>query len=112
MVREFSPHRILPYDFTTDPPNYKYNRSNYRYDSTQFRDSNLYREHDEMRPAPSKPQGRDISSTDVEKASDHVSGYAGGPAEYARYSMACVGRRKDGLVNIDDMGEVRDKTRG
>lgn len=104
-------------DFTTDPPTFKYNQSNCHYASTKFRNAILYKWGENSRPPPTTPQGEDIFATHVEQAAAR--------GLLARYWDTPVGPRnlrdivwrvlvdaKVGLINMDDMGEVRDRTHG
>lgn len=104
-------------DFTTDPPTFKYNRSNSHYASTQFRNAILYRMPDESRPPPSTPQGKDIFATHAEQAAARglLTRYwdtPSGPPNLRDIVWRVLVDAKVGLINMDDMGEVRDRTHG
>lgn len=104
-------------DFSTDPPTYKYNQSNSHYASTQFRYAVIYRSPDESLRHPSTPREKDLAATQIEQAAARglVSRYWDAPThppnlrESAwRYLLGA----KIGLINMDDLGEVRDQARG
>lgn len=104
-------------DFTTDPPTYKYNRSNSHYASTQFRNAILYRWRDESRPPPATSQEEDIFATHIEQATARglLARYwdtPAGPPNLRDIVWRVLVDAKVGLINMDDMGEVRDRTHG
>lgn len=104
-------------DFTTEPPTFKYNTSNSHYASTQFRNAILYKVPDESRPPPSTPQEKDIFATHVEQATARglLARYwdtPSGPPNLKDIVWRVLVDAKVGLINMDDMGEVRDRTHG
>jgi hypothetical protein len=104
-------------DFSTDPPTLKYNISNSHYASTQYRNARTYRWADEYNPYPPTPQGRDLAGTQIEQAASRglVTRYWGAPTSPPNMRDS-VWRHLTGvnvgLLNIDDLGEVRDRARG
>ena len=104
-------------DFSTDPPTFKYNISNSHYASTQYGNARTYRWPGEQNPYSPTPQGRDLAGTQIEQAASRglVTRYWGAPTRPQNLRDSVwrhLTEARVGLLNMDDMGEVRDRARG
>lgn len=104
-------------NFTTDPPVYKYNTSNSHYASTQFRNAILYSQYNATGPLFSTAQGKDLAGTHAEQAAARglLVRYWDTPSKPANVEnivWRVLIDAKVGVINMDDMGIVRDRARG
>jgi len=106
-------------DFSTDPPTFNYNTSNSHYASTQFQNAMPYRLSwpGEPNPCPSTAAGKDICGSQLEQAASRglVTRYWGAPTSPPNMKDSVwrfLEAVKVGLINMDDLGEVRDRARG
>ncbi|KAK5677909.1 Altered inheritance of mitochondria protein 6 [Elasticomyces elasticus] len=104
-------------DFSTKPTTYKYNVSNTYYASTPFRNAKLHPWHDPSRPLPSTAQQKDIAATQIEQADARglISRYWDTPASPPNLGdivWRVLVDAKVGVINMDDMGAVRQRVRG
>ena len=106
-------------DFSTDPPTFNYNTSNSHYASTQFQNAMPYRLSwpGEPNPCPSTTAGKDICGSQLEQAASRglVTRYWGAPTSPPNMKDSVwrfLEAVKVGLINMDDLGEVRDRARG
>jgi hypothetical protein len=104
-------------DFSTDPPTFKYNISNSHYASTQYANARTYKWPGEQDPYSATPQGRDLAGTQIEQAASRglVTRYWGAPTSPQNLRDSVwrhLTGANVGLLNMDDMGEVRDRARG
>ncbi|KAK4893892.1 Altered inheritance of mitochondria protein 6, partial [Elasticomyces elasticus] len=103
-------------DFSTDPPMYRYNASNSHYASTRFQNAKLYTWHESSFPPPSTAQQKDIAATQTNqaKARGLISRYwdtPDSPPNLRDNVWRVLVDAKVGIVNMDDMGAVRQKAR-
>jgi hypothetical protein len=108
-------------DFTVDPPVFKYNRSNSHYASTQYRNAMLrgwrdihYDNVDQPTPGPA---WNDIGGSQLEQAASRglLTRYwdaPAGPPNLRDIVWRNLVDEKVDLINMDDMGAVRDRARG
>ena len=107
-------------DFTVDPPIFKYNRSNSHYASTQYRNAmfrglkyDYYKDLD----LPDTPQWDDITASQLQQAKSRglLSRYWDAPSEPPNLRdvvwRGLIDENVD-LINMDDLGAVRDRARG
>jgi hypothetical protein len=104
-------------DFSAHPPTFKYNISNSHYASTQYVNAVTWRPSDTHYSYPPTPQGKDLSGSQIEQAASRglLTRYWDVPtspqnlrdAAWRHLTGAYVG-----LLNMDDLGEVRDRARG
>lgn len=104
-------------DFEVDPPRYGYNRSNSYFASTQWRNAKLYSYNNPAFPLPSTPAGKDISMSQIDqaKARGLVARYwdtPSGPTNSKDIVWRVLVEKKVGIINMDDLGEVRSRTIG
>lgn len=118
-----APLEVLPSildDWTVDPPIFKYNQSNSHYASTQYRNA-LFRprqyDYYEDVELPKGSQWDDISASQLQQAASRglLSRYWGAPEDPPNLReivwRSLVDEKVD-LINMDDMGAVRDRARG
>ncbi|KAK5732748.1 Altered inheritance of mitochondria protein 6 [Elasticomyces elasticus] len=104
-------------DFSTESPTYKYNMSNTHYASTRFRNAKLHTWHNSSLPLPSTTQQRDIAATQIEQAEARglISRYwdtPDSPPNLGDIVWRVLVDAKVGIINMDDMGAVRQRARG
>jgi hypothetical protein len=107
-------------DWSVDPPIFKYNQSNSHYASTRYGNA-LFRgrrhEYYENLDLPRTPQWDDLAGSQLEQAASRglLSRYWGAPAHPPNLReivwRGLVDEKVD-LINMDDMGAVRDRARG
>jgi hypothetical protein len=103
-------------DFATNPPSFRYNRSNSHYTSTQYRNAVVSRpkESDESLLT---PRARDVAATQAEQAAARglLTRYWDTPTSPPNLRDSVwrwtIGA-KTGVTNMDDMGVVGDKSSG
>jgi hypothetical protein len=107
-------------DFTTNPPRYRYNQSNSHYASTQFRNAVVFRPLDRDKYPQqllSTPRGNDLAATQTEQAAARglLTRYWDAPTSPPNLRDSVWRWLVDanvGVINMDDMGVVRDRTSG
>lgn len=106
-------------DFSTNPPTFRYNTSNSHYASTEFRNAMPYRLSwpGNPYPCPSTPVGEDTCGSQLEQAASRglLTRYWGAPTSPPNEKdivWRFLSEAKVGLINMDDLGEVRDRARG
>ena len=104
-------------DFSTDTPTFKYNISNSHYASTHYMNAITYRWPGNYNPYPATPQGKDLAGTQIEQAASRglVTRYWGAPTSPQNLrdsTWRYLTEANVGLLNMDDLGEVRDRARG
>jgi hypothetical protein len=107
-------------DFTTDPPTYRYNQSNSHYASTQFRNAIVLRPLDRDKypqQVLSTPRGKDLAATQTEQAAARglLTRYWDVPTSPPNLRDSVwrwLVNANVGVINMDDMGVVRDRTSG
>lgn len=105
-------------DFTTDPPTFKYNRSNSHYASIRYRNRNAvgWRPEGSIESLP-KAQNEDLAATQAERAvargllTRYWETPRGPPNLRDAVWRWTIGLRT-GVTNMDDMGIVRDRSGG
>lgn len=107
-------------DWTVDPPVFKYNQSNSHYASTQYGNA-MFRgwrhEYYEVRNLTKSPFMDDLGGSQLEQAASRglLSRYWGAPEDPPNLReivwRGLVDEKVD-LINMDDMGAVRDRARG
>lgn len=118
-----APLEVLPSildNWTVNPPIFKYNQSNSHYASTQYHNA-LFRprryDYYEDVELPKGSQWDDISASQLQQAASRglLSRYWGTPEEPPNLReivwRSLVDEKVD-LINMDDMGAVRDRARG
>lgn len=104
-------------DFTTDPPTFRYNQSNSHYASTQFRNTVVSRRMDIGESLVLSSRARDLTATQAEQATARglLTRYWDTPQSPPNLRDSVwrwlVGA-DTGVINMDDMGAVRDKASG
>ena len=108
-------------DFTVDPPVFKYNRSNSYYASTQYRNA-MFRgwrdiHYDKVDQPTPGPAWNDIGGSQLEQAASRglLTRYwdaPAGPPNLRDIVWRNLVDEKVDLINMDDMGAVRDRARG
>jgi hypothetical protein len=107
-------------DFSVDPPVFKYNQSNSHYASTKYRNA-LFRgrtiAHHEYMDLPETPQTEDVAASQLEQAASRglLSRYwdvPANPPNLREIVWRSLVEEKVDLINMDDMGAVRDRARG
>jgi len=105
-------------DFTTDPPRFKYNRSNSHYASTQYRKRNdVGWRPDKSNESLLKAQSKDLAATQAEQAVARglLSRYwetPKGPPNLRDSVWRWTIGLETGVTNMDNMGIVRDRSAG
>jgi hypothetical protein len=107
-------------DFATDPPKFRYNQSNSHYASTQFRNAVVFRPLDRDKYPQqllSTPRGKDLAATQTEQAAARglLTRYWDAPTSPPNLRDSVWRWLVDanvGVINMDDMGVVRDRTSG
>lgn len=104
-------------DFSVSPPVFKYNQSNSHYASTKWRNAVLWNPRNESHPGLATPQGKDILGSHIEQAAARglLTRYWDAPTEPPNLQdivWRVLVDAKVGLINMDDMGAVRDRARG
>ena len=109
--------RSIRDDFSIDPPVYGYNQSNSHYASTPWQNMMLHRWRDQSLPPPSTPFEKDKARSQPEQATARglVSRYwdtPTNPQNLRETAWRVLVDAKVGVLNMDDMGAVRDRARG
>jgi hypothetical protein len=107
-------------DFTTDPPRFRYNQSNSHYASTQFKNAVVFRPMDRDKYPQqllSTPRGKDLAATQTEQAAARglLTRYWDAPKSPPNLHDSVWRWLVDanvGVINMDDIGVVRDRTHG
>jgi hypothetical protein len=104
-------------DFSTNPPTFKYNISNSHYASTEYVNAVTWRPSDAHYLYPPTPHGRDMAGSQIEHAASRglLTRYWGAPTSPPNLRDAAwrhLTGANVGLLNMDDLGEVRDRARG
>lgn len=107
-------------DFTVDPPVFKYNKSNSHYASTQYRNAMFrgWRDiHYDNLDQPTGPAWNDIGASQLEQAASRglLTRYwdaPAGPPNLRDIVWRNLVDEKVDVINMDDMGVVRDRARG
>jgi hypothetical protein len=107
-------------DFATNPPTFRYNQSNSHYASTQFRNAIFLRPLDKdnyPQQILSTPRGKDLTATQTEQAAARglLTRYWDAPTSPPNLRDSVWRWLVDanvGVINMDDMGVVRDRTSG
>jgi hypothetical protein len=107
-------------DFTVDPPAFKYNKSNSHYASTQYRNAMFrgWRDiHYDNVDQPTGPAWNDIGASQLEQAASRglLTRYwdaPAGPPNLRDIVWRNLVDEKVDVINMDDMGVVRDRVRG
>ncbi|KAF7196874.1 Altered inheritance of mitochondria protein 6-like [Pseudocercospora fuligena] len=109
-------------DITATSPTYKYNASNSHYASTQWHNAHLWREYycpyNETNPAPSNAMDVQFCGTHMQQA--NARGLLarfwntpnGGPRNLRDVVWRVLVDLKVDVINMDDMGVVRERSRG
>ena len=104
-------------DFTSNPPRFRYNQSNSHYASTPYRNAVFLRPTELDDSLLMTPQGKDLAATQAQQAAARglLTRYWDTPSSPPnlrdslwRYLIGVGG----GVINMDDMGVVRDKGSG
>jgi hypothetical protein len=104
-------------DFSTNPPTFKYNISNSHYASTEYVNAVTWRPSDTHYLYPPTPHGSDMAGSQIEQAASRglLTRYWGAPTSPPNLRDAAwrhLTGANVGLLNMDDLGEVRDRARG
>lgn len=103
-------------DFTADPPRFRYNQSNSHYASTQYRKAVTWRAHYRDTP-PMTPRDIDLSAANPEQAAargllTRLWDAPMSPPNLRDSVWRWQVSTGTGVINMDDMGVVRDKSSG
>ena len=104
-------------DFSTHTPTFKYNISNSHYASTQYVNAVTWRPSDTHYSYPPTPQGRDLAGSQIQQAASRglLTRYWDVPTSPPNLRDAAwrhLTGANVGLLNMDELGEVRDRARG
>lgn len=104
-------------DFTTEPPTFRYNQSNSYYASTPFRNAVVSRRMDIEESLVLSPRAKDLTATQAEQAAARglLTRYWDTPTSPPNLRDSIwrwLVSADTGLINMDDMGAVRDKASG
>ncbi|SPJ74101.1 uncharacterized protein FTOL_03831 [Fusarium torulosum] len=104
-------------DFDTNPPTYRFNRSNSYFASTKFQNAVLFTSHSNSGVDALPSRERDMTSTQIEQATSRglLARYwdtPSHPPNVRDIAWRVLIDNKIGLLNMDDMGIVRARSKG